>query len=309
MHFRRVPAALLLLCLLPLVSTSCLVRRRSIARKGGQINQALLVADRQSLIDAIARQYETIRDFNAEVNMVPALGSTEKNRVTEYKDVRAYILFRKPAGIRLIGLYPVVRNKAFDMVSDGMEFKLFVPARNRFIVGKNEIDQPSANKLENLRPQHFQDAMLVKPVDAAADKLLMENFTDEDNAFYILEVIRENGNQQLQLTRTIWFNRTDLRLARQLIFDNAGNILTDARYSDWKSYDNVPFPKHIEINRPRDEYAVVIDIVKMDINKGVGPEKFVLDQPEGTTLQVLGQPVTTPVTPPAPPAKGRIKKK
>ena len=38
---------------------------------------------------------------------------------------------------------------------------------------------------------------------------------------------------------------------------------------DWKTYDNVPFPKHIEINRPRDEYAVVIDIVKMDINKGV----------------------------------------
>jgi outer membrane lipoprotein-sorting protein len=307
MHFRRVPAALLLLCLLLLVSTSCLVRRRSIARKGGQINQALLVADRQSLVDAIARQYEAIRDFNAEINMVPALGSTEKNKVTEYKDVRAYILFRKPTSIRLIGLYPVVRNKAFDMVSDGTEFKLFVPARNRFIVGKNEIDQPSANKLENLRPQHFHDAMLVKPIDPAADKLLLENFTDEDNAFYILEVIHENGNQQLQLTRTIWFNRTDLKLARELIFDTAGNILTDARYSDWKSYDNVPFPKHIEINRPRDEYAVVIDIVKMDINKGVGPEKFVLDQPEGTTLQLLGQPVTPTPTPP--PAKGRVKKK
>jgi len=51
----------------------------------------------------------------------------------------------------------------------------------------------------------------------------------------------------------------------------------------------VAFPKHIEINRPRDEYAVVIDIVKMDINKGVSDDKFVLDQPEGTTLQVVGQ--------------------
>src|SRR6266550_9279760 len=177
MHFRRVPAALLLLCLLQLVSTSCLVRRRSIARKGGQINQALLVADRQSLVDAVARQYDAIRDFNAEVNMVPALGTTEKNKVTEYKDVRAYILFRKPADIRLIGLYPVVRNKAFDMVSNGAEFKLFVPARNRFLIGKNDIDQPSANKLENLRPQHFLDAMLVKPIDPVADNLLMENFT------------------------------------------------------------------------------------------------------------------------------------
>jgi len=89
----------------------------------------------------------------------------------------------------------------------------------------------------------------------------------------------------------------------------AGNILTDARYSDWKNWDNVPFPKHIEINRPRDEYAVVIDIVKMDINKGLGPDKFVLDQPEGTTTQIVGQTPANPPTPGPPPAKGRTKKK
>jgi outer membrane lipoprotein-sorting protein len=240
--------------------------------------------------------------------MIPALGTTEKNKVTEYKDVRAYILFRKPADIRIIGLYPVVRNKAFDMVSNGTDFKLFIPARNRFLVGSNEIIQPSANKLENLRPQHFQDAILVRPIDTTKDKLLMENFTDEDNAFYILHIVHENGNGQLQLGRTVWFSRTDLRLARQLIFDSDGNILTDARYSDWKPWDNVPFPKHIEINRPRDEYAVVIDIVKMDINKGLGADKFQLDQPEGTTTQTVGQSPQGPTTPP-PPAKGRTKKK
>ena len=57
-------------------------------------------------------------------------------------------------------------------------------------------------------------------------------------------------------------------------------------------YDNVPFPKHIEINRPRDEYAMVLDIVKMDINKGVPDDQFVLEQPEGTTLQTVGQPAS-----------------
>ena len=304
MHFRRVPAAALLLFLITSGLTSCLVRRRQIARQGGQVNQALLVADRPQLIDVIAKQYEAVHDFNAEVNMVPALGTTEKNKVTEYKDVRAYILFRKPADIRIIGLYPVVRNKAFDMVSNGTDFKLYVPARNRFITGKNELTEVSKNKLENLRPQHFQDALLVRPLEPQ-DKVLMENFTDEDNAFYILHVVRDNGNQQLVLMRTIWFNRTNLKLARQLIFDPNGNILTDARFSDWKTYDGVPFPKHIEINRPRDEYAVVIDIVKMDINKGVGSDKFALEQPEGTVLQVLGQPA--PAAPP-PQTKGRTKK-
>jgi outer membrane lipoprotein-sorting protein len=306
MLFRRAPAAILLLCLIQLGLSSCLMRRRTFARTGGKATQPLLVADQSTLVGSITRQYEAIRDFNATVDMVPALGSAEKSKITEYKDVRAFILFRKPGDIRLIGLYPVVRNKAFDMVSDGANFKLYVPARNRFLVGRNEIDQPSENKLENLRPQHFLEALLVRPIDADGDKLLLENFTDEDNAFYVLHVVHVNGGGELQLDRTIWFNRYNLTLARQLIFDTAGNILTDARYTDWRPYDNVAYPKHIEINRPRDEYAVVIDIVKMDINKGVSDDKFVLDQPEGTTLQVVGQ---APAPAPAKPAPLRRRKR
>jgi hypothetical protein len=70
----------------------------------------------------------------------------------------------------------------------------------------------------------------------------------------------------------------------------------------------VAFPKHIEVNRPRDEYAVVIDIVKMDINKGISDDKFVLDQPEGTTLQVVGQ-APAPAPAPAKPTPPRRRKK
>ena len=302
---RRVPAAILVLCLSSLVLSSCLAVRRQITRPGGKTTQTLLVADRDTLLRAVTRQYNAIHDFSATVDLVPALGTTEKSHITEYKDVRAFILFRKPADIRIIGLYPVVRNKLFDMVSTGTDFKLYITPKNRFIVGRNEIEQPSANKLENLRPQHFLDALLVRPPGANA-KFLIENYTDEDNAFYILHEILESEGGQLQLLRTIWFNRLDLQLAREIILDPAGNILTDARYSQWKAYDNVPFPKHVEINRPRDEYAVVIDVVKMDINKGVSDDKFVLEQPEGTTLQNLGQPQAAPAKPPTePPARGR----
>jgi len=309
MPFRRAPMYLVLVCIMAVGFSSCLARRRLIVRKGANTTQPLLTADRQTLLDTITRQFEAVRDFSAEVDMVPALGTAEKSKITEYKDVRAYILFRRPADIRLIGLYPVVRTKAFDMVSNGLDFKLYVPSRNRFLVGKNEIEQPSPNKLENLRPQHFLDAMMVRPIDLKSEKVLLMNLTDEDNAFYIIPVVHENGNGQLQLSRSVWFNRYNLTIARQFIFDANGNILTDARYSDWKTYDNVPFPKHIEINRPKDEYAVVIDVVKMDINKGVTQEKFALAQPEGSTLQIVGQTPVPSQAPSAPAAKGRVPKK
>lgn len=288
--------------------SSCLARRRAISGRGGTPTPNLLLADTATLVAAVSRQYSAVHDFNATVDMVPALGSAEKSQITEFKDVRAFILFRKPAFIRVIGLYPVIRSKAFDMVSNGTDFRLYLPGKNRFITGRNEIVAPSRNKLENLRPEHIMDALLVRPVDTAQDKLLLENFTDENDAYYILNEIHETPDGQLHLLRTIWFNRVNLQLARQLIFDPTGNILSDDRYSQWKSYDNVPFPKHIEINRPRDEYGVVIDIVKMDINKGVSDDKFVLEQPEGTTLQIVGQPPVTPPrkgAPPAPSTKAR----
>jgi outer membrane lipoprotein-sorting protein len=289
-------AAISLIFLMSVGLSSCLARRRSISRKGSNPAQKLLIAEQSALVDSIARHFNAVQDFSATVDMTPALGSAEKSQITEYKDVRAYIYFRKPSNIHILGLYPVVRSRAFDMVSDGQQFKLYIPSRNLFIVGRNEIEKPSPNKLENLRPQHFLDALLVRPIDPAADKLFLENLTDEDNAFYILNAIHEQ-NGKLELARQIWFNRLDLEIARQIIFDPNGNILTDARYSQWHAYDNVAFPKHIEINRPRDEYGVVIDVVKMDINKGVADDKFVLPQPEGSTLKMAGQPAPTPPPP------------
>jgi hypothetical protein len=208
--------------------------------------------------------------------------------MVEIKDVRAYLYFRKPADLHLVGLYPVIRTTAFDMLSNGASFKLYVPKDNSFIVGPNEIQARSAKPLENLRPQHFLDAILVHPLDPAVDRVMIENLTDEEYFYYILHLIHEDHGR-LVLSRTIWFNRLDLRLARQIIYDSSGNIVNDARYSQWHVFDNVAFPKHIEIQLPQEGYGATIDVVKMDINKGVSDDKFVLTQPEGTTLKVIGR--------------------
>jgi outer membrane lipoprotein-sorting protein len=307
MSRRRARALPLLLCLYALAFSSCVVRRRLITRKGAKAVPVLLTSDKETLIARIAREYQNIQDFSATVDMTPALGSSEKSKITEYKDVRGYILFRKPTDIRIVGLYPVVRNKAFDMVSTGAKFRLYLPSSNRFIVGSSEAPPHSPNKIENLRPQHFLEALLVQPMqpDEKAD---FENFTDEDNAVYILHFMHILPGGEIVPTRSIWFSRLDLHLARQLVFDAAGNILTDARYSDWQTYSGTPFPKQIDIARPQDEYAVVMTVVKMEINRGVSDDKFVLEQPEGTQLQVLGQtPAPAPPTLP-PPVKGKKKK-
>ena len=137
------------------------------------------------------------------------------------------------------------------------------------------------------------------------EKAELVNLTDEDNAVYVLHFVRVGPDGEILPARSVWFSRINLHLDRLLVYDPAGNILTDARYSDWKDYDGVPFPKTIDITRPQDEYAVVLTVVKMEINRGVSDDKFVLEQPEGTQLQILGQPAPTPPPAPPPPPRGR----
>lgn len=287
MGLRRLAAILALSCTV-LFLTSCLARRRVITRNKSGPPQALLNADKEWLLQRIETQYKLMDTLNATVDMAPAVGSVNKGQITEYKDVRAYILFKKPSDIRIIGLYPVVRTKAFDMASTGAEFRVFLPSKNRFLVGRNEpLAVPSANKLENLRPSVFLDALLIRP-PGANEMAVVEDLTDEDNAVYIVHFMFTGPDGQLYLARDVYFDRLKLHIIRQIIFNPKGEILTDARYSDWRGYDGVPFPKVIDINRPQDEYGVVITVVKADINNPIGDEKFALEQPEGTVLQVLG---------------------
>ncbi len=278
----------LVVCACALASTACLSRRRVITRQGKNQPVVLLTADKASLLNRIAAQYESIRSLSTTVDMVPAVGSVNKGKITEYKDVRAFILFRKPADIHLIGLYPVVRNKAFDMVSDGKGFRLYLPAQNRFMLGENEITAPSPNKLENLRPGVFLQALLIHPLDPASETAFLEDFTDEDNAAYIVQILRKDAAGEPELARNVWFDRVTLRIVRQQLFDSGGAITMDVRYSTWQNFNSVPFPTQIDINRPKDEYGIVMTLIKVEINKPIGDDKFVLEQPEGTERRILG---------------------
>jgi hypothetical protein len=62
------------------------------------------------------------------------------------------------------------------------------------------------------------------------------------------------------------------------------------------------------LNRPQDEYSVVLTIVKLDINKGVTGDKFALAQPPGSQLRTLTEQGLTPAAQPQTKAVARKKK-
>jgi outer membrane lipoprotein-sorting protein len=289
---RRVRLALILI--LGLTSTSCLYTKRVILRNGKKVTAGtaptLRMATRDELSARIATFYNAINSFQATVDLTPSIGSVYTSAITEIKDVRAHVLFRKPSEIRILGQYPVLRSTAFDMVSDGDNFRVLLPSKSLFIEGVNSAPANSKNKLENLRPEAFLSSMLIRPPDPATENPSLVDATDEDNALYILYFIRKAADGDLMIVRSVWFDRIDLNIVRQTVYDEAGALISDTRYSKWQPYNNVMFPGHIDINRPKDGYGVVLDVLEMQMNVPLTDDKFVLNQPEGAQLQTIGAP-------------------
>ncbi|HEY1270533.1 MAG TPA: outer membrane lipoprotein-sorting protein [Terriglobales bacterium] len=293
---RRLSFRVILALWLVVPLTGCLFRSHKVER---QVSAApLKSATQQELIAYLNSQAAKTKSLQATVDINASVGGSKKGKVTDFQEIRGYILARKPAMLRMIGLMPVVRNRAFDMVSDGQQFKLWIPAKNTFVIGHNNMVQPSTNALENLRPQVIYDALLFQPIEPEKQIAVMESgsetVTDSkghkvEQPAYEIDVIGRSG-EGWYLARKIIFSRTDLVPHRQLIYDERGSVATDARYEDIKDYDGINFPTQIEIERPQEEYSILLKIVKLQLNQPLTEDQFALQQPAGATVKNLDQP-------------------
>ena len=256
-------------------------------------------ATEAELIDRINSQAR-IKTLNATVDISTAIGGWTKGKITQYQTISGYIMVRKPQMLRMIGLLPIVRNRAFDMVSNGQTFELSIPPKNRFIVGRNDvITHNSSQPLENLRPQHILDALLVREIDPANEIAVLESsfetVTDPkthkevQQLDYVIVVIRR-GDAGWYLSRKIIFSRIDLEPHEQIVYDQHGYIASDIHYSKFSDHEGIDFPDEIDIWRPQEEYAINLTVQKLTINQPLTDEQFALQQPAGAQVVHLDGP-------------------
>jgi len=289
----RLTIALLVLCMCS--TTGCLFRSHPVEAKRSPV--PLKSATQQELVEKIDQLAASVQTMNATVDVDTTVGGERIGKVIEYQQIRGYILAQKPKMLRMIGLLPIVRNKAFDMVSDGDRFKLSIPPKNRFITGADELTKISDNALENLRPQVIYDALLVPAIDTKDEIAVLEEgkqqVVDEQThkpvsqPNYHIVVIQRKAQDVWHLYRKIYFNRTDLQAYRQIIYDDKGAVATDVTYSGWQDYSGVQFPSLIEIERPQEEYKIALKMIKLTLNEPLKPEQFQLEMPPGATATEL----------------------
>jgi hypothetical protein len=259
-------------------------------------------------------------DLKFEDNSFAEMGIAEK-----YKTADGEVVVQRPGKILLKVQVPIIKTDVAQMTSDGEKFRVAIledggtGKYKKFVTGTNSADyaalQKEVDKIENgdakmlkqnvnafanLRPQHFTEAMLLRPVDTTANVYVQSEIFQEEfdiNAqkksplrwvlrpYYLLDEIHKGADGNMRVSRRFWFDRVGgVRLARQQIFDARGSVESDIIYgregdlADSADYKNLPL--RIEVTRPKEKYKMSLtyqDPTGVSIGKTYPQTAFVLE--------------------------------
>ncbi len=265
-----------------------------------QAPETYRTASVEQLGKELADRDAAIKTLNAQVLVTASTGGSRTGTVTEYTSFRGYIFVQKPASLRVILQVPVLGSRALDMVSDGKQFTLVRASKTLgdiWMQGSNQVTKPSKNGLENLRPPVFLDSLLVPGVQPGefvnlteSTRVLQEASKHHDaieEPDYDLTVLKAKSGNILQRERTIHISRVTMLPFQQDIYDDDGQIVTQALYDKYQQSAGQMFPALITIKRPVDEYSLKIEVTKLTLNETFDADQFELKIPAGVAVKKM----------------------
>ena len=270
-------------------------KKTAVLLRAEAADQGQLIAevDRFARVDSMKAKV----DLKFEDNSFAEFGSKEA-----YRDAPGEIVVQRPSKILMKVSLPIVGSDIAQMTSDGETFRVAIlndggsGKYKKFVKGTNKADysrlqktlntaadgnsgakvvKENVNAFANLRPQHFTDAMLVRPVDDAhlytqSTIYQVEEDTTADSKsptrmvnrpYYLLDEFERGVGNTLKISRRFWFDRVGvIRLARQQIFDEKGEIESDIVYgmegslTDTGNFARLPL--QIQVTRPKEHYSM-----------------------------------------------------
>jgi len=253
----------------------------------------------ETLQKEVSDRDAAIKTLNASVLITASTGGGKEGQVTEYHAFQGYIFVRKPSDLRVILQVPVLGSRGLDMVSDAKGFTLVRASTHGdvWMQGSNTVTKPSKNGLENLRPAVFFDSLLVPGVSADEYVALNESTRivpvvgKKNEAMeepdYDLAVMKQKDGKVLQTLRVIHINRVNMLPYQQDIYNDNGQIVTQALYDNYKDFGGQQFPSLITIKRPLDEYSLKVQIKSLKLNEALEDDQFELKIPDGVAVQKM----------------------
>jgi outer membrane lipoprotein-sorting protein len=253
---------------------------------------------RPELMQELEKRSKAITTLVAKVELDVSGGSGKTEFLTEYPKTAGILQVDRPRQVRMQILAPVISTTLADMVSDGRQYKVSIPVKNKFIVGDANAPPTSANALMNLRPQHIMDALFVD-IQPYENNPRVRTFVEEAIngrvRYYVIQFV-DVADNDAKLLEKIWIDRTNLQVTRKQLFTGDGVVQTDVQFSGYQTLAGIQFPQVIEIHRPIEDYNVKITFepTKVKLNGKLADNAFQLDQPSGSELVQVDNPGPRP---------------
>jgi hypothetical protein len=326
MFFKTPVPQLLLISLFALFLSACIKPSDKVERAKLLKTENAAQAELENEINRFARvnSMRAKMDLKFEDNSYAELGLAEK-----YKTADGEVVVQRPANILLKVQVPIIKSDVAQMTSDGAKFRVAIlqdggsGKYKKFVVGTNSADysalqknlnemdlddgkaiKQNVNAFSNLRPQHFTDAMLIRPVDTEKNIYVQSAVLEDEQDFserkksplrrvlrgyYLLDEISKDAPGGMKISRRFWFDRVGgIRLARQQIFDEKGEIESDITYGSTgnlsESGEYVNLPLRIEVTRPKEKYKMSLTYqspTSVSIGKTYPAKAFVLENSWG----------------------------
>ncbi len=276
---------LMIILIATTVSSGCLSRRTQVP-----VDQQILpglVKTRTELMADLERRAKLISTMIAKVEL-DVSGGGKTGILTNYRKTTGIIQVDRPKQVRIQILAPVIATTVADMVSDGSEYRVNIPIKNKFGVFDATAPPTSANSLLNLRPQHILDALFVdvRPyINNPNDRGFLEEATNGRVRYYVLNFVDIAGNDG-RLLEKIWIDRTNLEVRRKQIYGGDGRLESDVTFAGYIEVEGSTFPQVISIQRPIEDYNVRITFQpdKLRVNEKLAENAFQLERPAGAEL-------------------------
>jgi hypothetical protein len=249
------------------------------------------------LVARLNQRWGGLNTMTAKVEMLTSVLNTKVGVARDYTRMGGNIVMRKPGELRVLGRAPVIGLEAFDMASDGKNFTLYIPSKNIAYKGSNTLKKKSANQLENLRPDFFLDALVVRGLDpdddytVTADSETVEDASKKHLLYtpeYILSIMRRKpGSHQLTPVRVVTFHRDDLLPSEQDLYDSDGNLATNVTYRNYQDFGSGVYPATVTIKRPLEDFQVQLLVEKVSENVPMTDEQFKVSVPPETQIKNL----------------------
>ena len=239
--------------------------------------------------------------YNAEADLVRSLqiyalvrgegGKEYGSGAKQPRGLSTTIQLQAPELIRMTGFVPFADSRAFDIASDGREFRLLVPVdrETRFLVGPVEAPADSPNPKENIRPQPLFDAFRL-PNGTSLGKTPAQP-ANRGVRVLSIQLLSLRG---VPRAGEVEFDLRNGTVSSLSIYGPDEELIAQTRYTDWEQVPDQAsgwemgcYPRRIVLVQAKQHFQLDVRVLQVNLNPPMAKALFVLKPPRGIPVVKL----------------------